>query len=102
MDFSDDILYFINSGNNSIMQCDLNGQNCRPVVASDIKSPKALTVYENHIYVSDTDKIVYINKDGSEFKELRNSTPDVNALLLYDKSQRQATGMYTQTGSVNC
>ena len=92
MDFVEDVLYFINSGNNSIIHCDLEGKNCESLNSSKIEEPKALTVYQNDVYVSSKDMIVVIRKDGMQFQELRNSTPEVHALLLYDSSMRQTTG----------
>ena len=62
----------------------------------NITEPTALTVYENHLYISDRDKIVLVNKDGSQFRELRNATSDVHGLLLYDKNLRKLTGKYLQ------
>ena len=88
------MIYFINGGNNTIIRCDLNGNNIMHPSLPQVTEPKALTVYENHLYVSDKDKIVLINKDGSEFKELRNMTPDVLALLLYDKNLRKPIGKF--------
>ena len=92
MDFEVDILYFINSGNNTIIHCDLEGKHCMSLISTKIEEPRALTVYQNDVYVSGKDKIVVLSKDGMEFKELRNSTPEVHALLLFDSSMRQLTG----------
>ena len=102
MDFAADILYFINSGNNTIIHCDLEGRNCMPLISTKIEEPRALTVYQNDVYVSGKDKIVVLSKDGTQFKELRNSTPEVHALLLYDSSMRQSTGGITKTIFMFC
>jgi uncharacterized protein YjiK len=89
IDFQDNKVFFINSGNQTIISCDLDGKNVKHIVNKNIKTPEALTVYKGLLYVSTEEMIVSINKDGSGFLELRDATPNVNALLLFDKAARQ-------------
>ena len=72
------------------MTCDTVGQNARTISNVDIMRPSVLTVYKSLLYVSDGDKIVSVNKtDGSDYKLIRDSTPNVNALLIYDEQERE-------------
>ncbi|XP_060590385.1 low-density lipoprotein receptor-related protein 1-like isoform X5 [Ruditapes philippinarum] len=92
IDFQDNQVFFINSGNQTIISCDLDGKNVKHIVNKNIKTPEALTVYKGLLYVSTEEMIVSINKDGSGYLELRDATPNVNALLLFDKAARQHVG----------
>ncbi|KAL4217126.1 Exosome complex protein [Mactra antiquata] len=89
VDIDDNRLYFINAGNKSIMSCDLDGRDVNIIQSSNITNPQALTVYKDKLYVSTEDKIVTVNKDGSGYTKLRDSTTNVNALLLFDMSIRR-------------
>lgn len=85
----DDKLFFISSGNKTIITCDLDGNNVRNITNPNITMPEALTVYKGSLYVSADEMIVTINKDGSGYLKLRDATPNVHALLLFDKVARQ-------------
>ena len=89
-------LYFINLGNQSIIQCNLEGREVKQVVNPNITQPEALTVYKDLLYVSTEEKIVSIDKTSfGDIKQLRDATPNVNALMLYDKIQRNLSKFAT-------
>jgi len=88
-----DNIYFINHGDNTIHRYDLNGQSGEggPIMKVSVDKPEALTVHEDAIYISADGKIISVSKSGKNniSKVMRDKTPDVNALRLYDSSTRK-------------
>ncbi|XP_052236453.1 prolow-density lipoprotein receptor-related protein 1-like isoform X3 [Dreissena polymorpha] len=89
-------LYFINDS--QILWFNINDSGSNPAVnlvkvQTSLSSdrPEALTVDSEHIYVSIGGRIISINKSGSNeiLETLRDSTPNVNALILYDTQTRK-------------
>ncbi|XP_053386538.1 low-density lipoprotein receptor-related protein 1-like isoform X2 [Mercenaria mercenaria] len=92
VDFEDNKVFFINSGNKTIISFDFDGNNVKTIVNPNITNPEALTVNKGLLYVSTEEQIVSINKNGSGLFQLREATPNVHALLMFDKAARQKAG----------
>ena len=88
-------LYWVNRGNNSVMSCDTEGLSCGLINNSQITKPLSLTLLSSGIlYVANNDAIIRINTTGDNYQLLRDKTPEIEAMQIYDTNARQ--------GSNNC
>lgn len=87
MDLTDDKIYFINNGKINCFNLDGHSDSSCPQLSVNVGTPEALTVHNNSIYISADGKIYSVSKSGDS-KIMRDETPHVNALLLYDTTTR--------------
>lgn len=72
------------------MSCDTNGASCHVIKHDKITKPLALTLAPNGVmYVASNDAIYSMNKTGSSVKLLRDKTPEIEAMQVYDMDMQK-------------
>ncbi|VDI33223.1 low-density lipoprotein receptor-related protein 1 (alpha-2-macroglobulin receptor) [Mytilus galloprovincialis] len=83
-------LYWVNRGNNSIMTCDTDGMACRVINNTKITKPLALTLTaDGRLYVANDDEIISMTTTGDNYLLLRDKTPEIEAMQVYDMDMRK-------------
>ncbi|XP_048587664.1 low-density lipoprotein receptor-related protein 8 isoform X2 [Nematostella vectensis] len=91
IDYSTRRLYWIDSKLDVIKHCNLNGTEVRVVINTGIDNPTAITVFEDHIYWTDSRKIYKANKfTGKNMTVLVNNAASPEDAHIYHP-QRQPT-----------
>ncbi|XP_041434027.1 low-density lipoprotein receptor-related protein 1B-like [Xenopus laevis] len=96
IDYGDNKLYWISSGNSTINRCNLDGSNLDVIesMKSQLSKPTALTIVDNRLWWADQNlgQIGTCNKkDGRNPSVMRNKTLGVMHMKLYDKEAQQGS-----------
>lgn len=95
VDMKSNKLYWINKETKNISLCDFNGENLQELkIPSDVVDPVTITVYGQSLYVAGKDLIGQLDMNDMGFKPLRDSTPGVKAMRVYDPTGRSSGESY--------
>ncbi|XP_071101709.1 prolow-density lipoprotein receptor-related protein 1-like isoform X1 [Haliotis cracherodii] len=91
VDMNGNKLYWISRQNHTVNICELDGSNLRQYTRDvmDIESPVSMTVYDNTIYVANTSNILKFDTKKNKMQSMRDNTPHVYAMQVYDPSSRK-------------
>ncbi|XP_077129136.1 low-density lipoprotein receptor-related protein 1B isoform X2 [Ranitomeya variabilis] len=96
IDYADNKLYWISSGNRTINRCSLDGSNLEVIesMKKELTKATALTIVDSHLWWADQNlgQVGTCNKkDGSNITIVRNKTAGVVHMKLYDKDVQQGS-----------
>ena len=85
-----DILYWIEGGNKTIMSCVVSTKKCQVLEFQEISTPVAITIFKSStLYVAHDRILASVNVNGSDHRKLRDETTEVRYLQVYDDQSRK-------------
>nr|XP_033800021.1 low-density lipoprotein receptor-related protein 1B [Geotrypetes seraphini] len=107
IDYVENKLYWISSGNGTINRCNLDGSNLEVIesMKEELTKATALTIMENKIWWADQDLAqmgTCDKKDGRNPTVVRNKTSGVVHMKVYDKEAQQVGSNSCQLNNGGC
>ena len=88
VDVASNILYWISLKKKTVNMYDLTNSRIKETPVLNMTSVMSMTMYGESIYLANSDNIIKINQKTQELKMIRDKTPHVYAMQVYDPSSR--------------
>ncbi|XP_041374230.1 low-density lipoprotein receptor-related protein 1-like [Gigantopelta aegis] len=89
VDIASNILYWISLKKKTVNMYDLTKSQIKETPMLNMTSIMSMTMYGEIIYLANSNNIIKINRKTQEVKTIRDKTPHVYAMQIYDPSSRQ-------------